>query len=56
MASDKLGQMSSPHIGPSNDASYQISDHLGNQFQKGTDFRNILIRKKQLPVAAMFVN
>ena len=35
--------MSNLYRGPSKDASYQISVHLGNQ-------------KQELPVAAMFVN
>jgi hypothetical protein len=38
------------------DASYQVSVHLTKQFQKRSLFRNRSIRKKELPVAAMFDN
>jgi hypothetical protein len=47
-----LGQMNRPSI----DASYQASAHLTKQSQRRRLFRNRPIRKKELPVAPMFVN
>jgi hypothetical protein len=41
--------------GPSIDATYQISVHLGKRFQRRF-FRNQPIKKKEWPVVAMFVN
>jgi len=45
-------KMSNSYRGPSIDASFQVSLHLAKRFQI---FRNRPIRKKELPVAAMFV-
>jgi hypothetical protein len=47
--------MSNCYRGPSIDASYQVSVHLAKRFG-GEDFKKSANRKKELPVAAMFVN
>ena len=47
--------MSNLYRGPSEDASYQVSVHLVMRFQRRF-VRNQPIRKKELPVAAMFDN
>ena len=39
-------RMSKCHRGPSNDASYQVSIHLANRFQRRRFFRNQPIRNK----------
>ena len=50
-------KMSNLYRGPSIDASYQISVHLGKRFQRRRFFRNQPTNQKQeWPVAAIFVN
>ena len=48
-------KMSNLYRGPSIDASYQISVHLGKRFQRRF-FRNATNQKQEWPVVAMFVN
>ena len=48
-------EMSTLYRGPSIDASYQVSIHLDQQFQRKR-FLKIGQSKQELPVAAMFVN
>ena len=48
-------EMTNPYRGHSIDASYQVSVHLEKRFQR-TRFLEIDQQKKELPVAAMFVN
>ena len=48
-------EMSTLYRGPSIDASYQVSIHLDQQFQRRR-FLKIGQSKQELPVAAMFVN
>jgi hypothetical protein len=48
--------MSNLHRGPSKDASYQISVHLGKQFHWRRFFLKSTNQKQELSVAAMFVN
>ena len=42
--------------GPSIDASYQVSVHLAEGFQKRRFFKKSANQKQEFPVAAMFVN
>ena len=42
--------------GPSLNASYQVSVHLGKHFQKRRFFQKSTNQKQELPVTAMFVN
>ena len=49
-------EMSNLHREPSKDASYQVSVHLAKRFQRRIFFRIQPIRKKELSVAAIFVN
>ena len=46
--------MSKRYRGPAIDASYQVSVHLANQFQRR--FKKSANQKKELPMVAMFVN
>jgi hypothetical protein len=47
--------MSNLYREPSIDASYQVSVHLDKRFQRRRFFK-LAYQKKELPVAAMFVN
>jgi hypothetical protein len=50
-------EMSNIYIGPSIDASYQVSVHLAKRFQRISKiFKKSANQKQELPVAAMFVN
>ena len=49
-------EISTLYRGPSIDASYQISVHLGKRFQRRRFFQKSTNQKQEWPVAAMFVN
>jgi hypothetical protein len=49
-------EMSNLYRGLSIHAFCQISVHLGKRFQRRRFFKNQPIRKKEWPLAAMFVN
>jgi hypothetical protein len=48
--------MSNLYRGPSIDASYQVSVHLAQWFQRRRFKKKQANQKQELPVAAMFVN
>jgi hypothetical protein len=48
-------EMTNRYIGPSIDASYQVSVHLAKRFQRKR-FKKSTNQKQELPVVAMFVN
>jgi hypothetical protein len=48
--------MSNLHRGPSKDASYQVSIHLANRFQRRRFFWKSTNQKQEWPMVAMFVN
>ena len=50
---DKISNL---YRGPSIDVTYQISVHLGKQFQWGILFQKSTNQKQEWPVVAMFVN
>ena len=49
-------EMSNLYRGPSKDASYQISVHLGKRFQRRRFFKKSTNQKQEWSVVAMFVN
>jgi hypothetical protein len=49
-------KMNNLYRGPSIDASYQISVHLGNWFQRRRFFKKSTNQKQEWSVAAMFAN
>jgi hypothetical protein len=49
-------QISNRYRQPSIDASYQVSVHLGKQFQRKIFLEIDQLEKKVLPMAAIFVN
>jgi hypothetical protein len=48
--------MSNIYRGPAIDASYQVSVHLANWFQRRCFFFKSANQKQELPMAAMFVS
>jgi hypothetical protein len=48
--------MSNLYRGPSIDASYQVSVHLGEQISEEKNFKKSTNQKQELPVVAMFAN
>jgi hypothetical protein len=53
MDRDKISNF---YRGPSIDATYQISAHLGKRFQRRRFFYKSTNQKQEWPVVAMFVN
>ena len=51
-----LSGMSNSHRGPPIDASYQVSVHLANQFQRRRFFQKSSNQKQELSMVAIFVN
>ena len=49
-------EMSNLYRGPSIDASYQVSVHLAQWFQRRKILKKYANQKQELPVATMFVN